>query len=224
MTDATLETLPSSPQTPPPAPRTGWHITFNAPAVLTFAALCLVATVLGVTSGGRITGAFFATYRSSLADPLTYLRLFTHVLGHGSWEHFVGNMAYVLLLGPLLEEKYGSRSIVAIILVTALVTSLVNNLLFPRQALCGASGVVFAFILLSSVTSAKEGEIPLTFVLVAIIFLGQQVVEGIAVVDNVSNLTHILGGGVGAAAGFGLMKAAGGSPEHDAARPAGGAL
>lgn len=219
-----LETTPENPaaagQAPPSPTRRGWHITFNAPAVLTFAALCVVATALGVSSGGALTQALFATYRSSLANPLTYLRLFTHVLGHGSWEHLVGNMAYVLLLGPLLEEKYGSRSIVAIILVTALVTSIVNNLLFPRQALCGASGVVFAFILLSSVTSAGEGEIPLTFVLVAIIFLGQQVIEGITVIDNVSNLTHILGGGVGAAAGFGLMRAKG-----DAGDPkAGGAL
>ena len=173
--------------------------------MLTFAALCVIATTLGVTSGGTLTSAFFATYRSSLTNPLTYVRLFTHVLGHGNWEHLVGNMAYILLLGPLLEEKYGSRSIVAIICVTALVTSVVNNLLFPRQALCGASGVVFAFILLSSVTSADEGEIPITFVLVAIIFLGQQVVDGLMIVDNVSNLTHIIGGVVGAGAGFGLI-------------------
>ena len=202
-------------------PKRSWHITFNAPAVLTFAALCVIATTLGVMSGGALTGAFFATYRSSLLNPLTYLRLFTHVLGHASWEHLVGNMAYVLLLGPLLEEKYGSRSIVAIICTTAVVTALVNNLLFANQALCGASGVVFAFILLSSVTSANEGEIPLTFVLVAIIFLGQQVIEGIAVVDNVSNLTHILGGGVGAAAGFGLMRVGGPTSPSN---PTGGAL
>lgn len=214
-------------ETPPaktdsPTPRRRWRITFNAPAVLTFAALCVAATALGVTSGGTLTAAFFATYRSSLTSPLTYLRMFTHVLGHGSWGHLMGNMAYVLLLGPLLEEKYGSRAIVVIICVTALVTSIVNNLLFPRQALCGASGVVFAFILLSSVTSASEGEIPLTFVLVAVIFLGQQVIEGITVIDNVSNLTHILGGGVGAAGGFGLMNLSGSTGGTDDS--AGGAL
>ena len=58
--------------------------------------------------------------------------------------------------------------------------------------LLGASGVVFALILLSSFTSMKEGEIPLTFILVAALYIGQQIYQGIFVNDNVSNLTHIL--------------------------------
>ena len=111
-------------------------------------------------------------------------------------------MSYILLLGPMLEEKHGSFRIVEIILVTALVTGLVNTLFFPRVSLCGASGVVFAFILLTSFTGFKEGEIPLTFILVALIFLGQQVFEGVSVRDNVSNLSHILGGIVGAICGY----------------------
>ena len=91
---------------------------------------------------------------------------------------------------------------VEIILITALVTSLVNFIFFPRVSLCGASGVVFAFILLTSFTSFKEGEIPLTFILVALIFLGQQVFEGVSIRNNVSNLSHIIGGIVGAVFGY----------------------
>ena len=41
----------------------------------------------------------------TLADPLTWLRLFTHVLGHASWEHYAGNMMLFLLIGPMLEER-----------------------------------------------------------------------------------------------------------------------
>ena len=77
---------------------------------------------------------------------------------------------------------------------------------FPDAALCGASGVVFAFILLSSFTSFKEGEVPLTFILVALLFVGQEIVQGLMVVDNVSNMAHIVGGMVGAALGFKLNK------------------
>ena len=62
--------------------------------------------------------------------------------------------------------------------------------------------MVFAFILLSSVTSFKEGEIPLTFILVAVIYLGQQIFEGIFAQDNISNMAHIIGGIVGAVMGF----------------------
>ena len=66
--------------------------------------------------------------------------------------------------------------------------------------------MVFALILLSSFTSMKEGEIPLTFILVAALYIGQQVYQGIFVNDNVSNLTHILGGLVGAGLGYVMNK------------------
>ena len=58
----------------------------------------------------------------------------------------------------------------------------------------------------SSFTSFKSGEIPVTFILVAVIFIGQQVVEGVFVRDNISNTSHILGGIVGSAIGYNLNK------------------
>jgi len=91
-----------------------------------------------------------------------------------------------------------------VMLATAFACGIVNYVLFWNQALLGASGIVFAFILLSSITQLKEGEIPLTFILVAVIYLGQQVLQGVFVSDNVSNLSHIIGGVVGAGAGFAL--------------------
>ena len=187
-----------------PASARRLHISLNAPVTLTFAALCVVATALGVFTGGTATRLLFSTYRASLLNPLMYVRLFTHVLGHAGWDHLIGNMSYILLLGPLLEEKYGSRTLAEVILITAGVTGILNNLLFPSVALCGASGVCFAFILLSSVTSLREGEIPLTFILVAVLFLGQQVLDGIFVQDNISQFGHIVGGIVGAGLGFAL--------------------
>jgi GlpG protein len=178
------------------------RIVLNAPVVIGFAALMFLATFLGILTGGGSTNLFFQTYRSSLASPLTYVRLFTHVLGHSGWSHFMSNAAYILLLGPMLEEKYGSSALVKVILITALVTGLVNNIFFSSVGLCGASGVVFAFIILTSFTGFKTGEIPLTFILVAAIFIGQQIYEGVFVNDNVSQLTHIIGGIVGAAIGY----------------------
>ena len=181
-------------------------ISYNAPVVLTFILICFAAMVIGYLTGGRSTQLLFMTYHSSLLNPLTYLRLFTHVLGHNDLGHLMGNMAYILLLGPILEEKYGQTKVIEIIMVTAFVTGLINNLLFGSTMLCGASGVVFAFILLTSFTGFQEGEIPLTFILVAVIYLGQQIWEGLTVKDNVSNLSHILGGTVGAGFGYVLNR------------------
>lgn len=111
------------------------RISFNAPVTLSFALLCMIATILGIISGGRITNALFMTYHSSLLNPLTYVRFFTYVLGHGGWEHFVGNVSYLLLLGPMLEEKYGSKILLEIIAITALATALVNYVFFWNSAL-----------------------------------------------------------------------------------------
>nr|WP_297703057.1 rhomboid family intramembrane serine protease [uncultured Butyrivibrio sp.] len=181
-------------------------ITFNSPVVLGFIFLSLAVLILGFVTLGKSNELLFMTYHSALTNPLTYVRFFTHVLGHSGWEHYIGNAAYILLLGPLLEEKYGSKKLLQVIIITALVTGLVNYILFPTVALCGASGVVFAFILLTSFTSFKNGEIPLTFILVAVIFLGQQVYEGVFLQDNISNLSHVLGGIIGSVVGFKLNK------------------
>ena len=177
-------------------------VSFNSPVILGFAILCFAAMVLDFITRGAANHAFFSVYRSSLLSPLTYVRLFGHVLGHAGWAHFFGNITLILVVGPLLEEKYGSANLLFVILATALTTGLVHFIFFPRVGRLGASGVVFALILLSSFTSMKEGEIPLTFLLVAVIYIGQQVYEGLFVHDNVSNLTHILGGVVGAGLGF----------------------
>lgn len=183
-----------------------YRVTYNAPVVLTFILISLIATVLNYVTSGASNRTVFMAYHSSLKSPLTYLRFFTHVFGHADWEHFIGNASYLLLLGPVLEEKYSSRKLWKVMVITALVTGLVNYIFFPNTALCGASGIVFAFILLVSFTDFKEGEIPLTFILVAVFFIGQQVYQGVFQKDNISQLSHIVGGIIGAIAGYQLNR------------------
>ena len=173
------------------------RLSFNSPVILGFTLACFIVLILDKVTGSASTLALFSVYRSSLASPLTYIRFFGHVLGHASWDHFFGNIMMLLVVGPLLEEKYGSANILFVILATALVTGVINFIFFPHVQLLGASGVVFAFILLASLTSIEEEKIPLTFILVALIYIGQQVYDGLFIRDNVSNLTHILGGIVG---------------------------
>ena len=180
------------------------RITFNSPVILAFVFISFGAMVANYLTLGASNKLLFVTYHSSLANPLTYVRFFTHVLGHAGWSHYIGNMMYILLLGPMLEEKYGGARILEVIMTTALITGLINYFLFPGVALCGASGVVFAFILITSFTGFNEGEIPLPVILVAVIFIGQQVYEGIFLQDDVSNLSHIIGGLVGAVIGYNL--------------------
>ena len=182
------------------------RISLNAPVTLAFVGLCLAAQLLNALTGGAGNRLVFSVYRSSPGDTLTYIRSFCHVFGHADWGHLTGNMIYILLLGPMLEEKYGAKNMMLVIAVTALATGVFSQLLFPRVMLLGASGVVFAFILMSSVTVREDHTIPLTFILVAVFYLGQQAVQGLFTRDSVSQSTHLIGGAVGTAAGFLLSR------------------
>ena len=178
------------------------RLQYNSPVVLSFAALSLLALVLNAVTGGWSNRTLFSVYRASLLSPLTWLRLFTHVLGHSGAQHFFGNMLLFLVVGPPMEEKYGSRRLLLAILVTAAVTGIVEMLFFPGRALLGASGVVFLLIVLSSLSGMRDGRLPLTLLLVAVLYVGREVVQMIAVRDNISQLAHILGGLCGGAFGY----------------------
>lgn len=180
------------------------QITFNAPVTLSFFFVCLFTLLLNVLTGGKSNRLLFSVYNFSFSDPLSWLRLFTHVLGHQNFSHFIGNMMYLLLLGPLLEEKYGPGAL----LLTVGVTAAVTGILACLQDVCmlGASGVVFAFILMSSFTAVRRHELPLTVILVAALYLGQQVYEMVAVGGNVAYFAHIAGGLVGAGMGCVLAR------------------
>lgn len=183
-----------------------FKIVLNSPVILTFSLLCIISLFLSWVTKGTTNELFFSVYRSSLANPLTYVRFFGHVIGHANLSHLVNNLMLILVLGPLLEEKYGSKCLLFVMIVTAAITGIAFYIFFPSSSLCGASGIVFAFILLASITGFRDREIPLTFILVAILYLGQQVYEGIFVADNVSQLTHIIGGIVGSVLGYRLQR------------------
>ena len=181
-------------------------IRFNAPVVLSFAIISLLVLVLDSVTGGASTARLFCVYRAPLTDPLTYVRFFTHVLGHSGYSHYMGNMLLLLLVGPGLEEKYGSRNLLATIAVTAFATGLIYFLLFPHSALLGASGIVFMLIMLSSLAGSKNGGIPITFILVGVLYLSQQIYSILFIQDNVANFMHIVGGICGTAFGFAVRK------------------
>lgn len=177
-------------------------LSYNAPVALTFALLSLIALILNWLTNGWTTVNLFSVYRSSLSDPLTWFRFFGHVLGHGSYAHFIGNIVLILVLGPNLEDRFGSWNVLWAILVTALISGVVQFVFFPGTMLLGASGIVFMMILLSSFGGVRNGVIPITLILVAVCYLGGELWDAIFVDDNVSQLTHIIGGLCGTVIGF----------------------
>lgn len=178
-------------------------IRYNAPVTLTYA---LIATavlaadqLLGTDLIPRLftapsSGRFAAT---SIPD---WLRLFTHVIGHSGWSHLIGNFAFILLLGPILEEKHGSLPILLMVAITAVITGLLN-VLFSGYALLGGSGVVFMMILLVSFTNFRDGEIPLTFLLIIALYVVREIMASFEQ-DGIAQFAHVAGGVCGSMFGF----------------------
>ena len=177
------------------------RIRYNAPTTLTFSLLAVAVLLADQLTGGRLVAQAFSIGASlDFANPLEWPRLVTHVLGHAHWAHLMGNFAFVLLLGPILEEKYGSGGLLFMMAVTALVTGVINILVMPT-GLLGASGIVFMMILLVSFTNIRAGEIPLTFILVVLLFLAREIIGALRE-DSIAQFAHIAGGVCGSLFGF----------------------
>ena len=192
---------------PPSNPnRRSMSISYNAPVTLTFALLSLLALALNWLTHGWSNMHLFSVYQCSLTDPLAWFRFFGHVLGHSGYAHYIGNIVLILVLGPNLEDRFGSGNLLGAILVTALVSGVVQFIFFPHAALLGASGIVFMMILLSSFGGVRNGTIPVTVIFVAVFYLGGELWDAIFVDDNVSQLTHIIGGLCGTVLGFAMPR------------------
>jgi membrane associated rhomboid family serine protease len=178
------------------------RIKYNAPTVLTYTLLCALVLFLNAFFPGLILNWFLVPGRNTFhaSSFRNWVTVFTHVAGHKDWSHLINNFTLILLIGPMLEETYGSKSLFVMIITTALVTGFLNILLF-NSALMGASGVVFMMILLSSFTNFNSGEIPLTFILVMILYLFIQLFNASGP-ENISHFAHVVGGLCGSFFGF----------------------
>jgi len=179
------------------------RIQYNAPVTLTFALISAAALGLAHLTNDASNNLLFSVYRAPFSDPLMYLRLFTHVIGHADTNHFLNNFIIILLVGPMLEEKYGPKLVIIIMIVTAFATGLIWIIMSPAQKM-GASGIVFMMILLSSFANIQKGRIPMTLILALVVFLGREIFE-FATRDGSSNIaymSHIVGGVCGAMFGF----------------------
>jgi membrane associated rhomboid family serine protease len=179
------------------------RIKYNAPTVLTFTFISALVLILSQTLFPSLTLFWFMVPGRGGFSPSSlrnWVNLFSHVMGHADWTHLISNFSLILLIGPILEELYSSLHLLSMIVITALITGALNVLFFST-GLLGASGVVFMMILLASFTNFNKGEIPLTFILVLVLYLGRELFNSLSS-NNISEFAHIIGGFCGSLFGF----------------------
>lgn len=167
---------------------------YNAPVILTYFFICLIILIIDKLCKGKFSATFFTTYKNdSLLNPLTYFKLVSHSLGHADWDHLYSNFIKILLIGPLIEEKYGSINLLIAMILTSLIIGIVNKIL-GKGGILGASGVAYMLILLSSFVNMENGKIPITLTLIILFFVVDEVIKLFRrKKDGVSHLGHITG-------------------------------
>lgn len=172
----------------------GLKFIYDAPATLTFAFVCIILFALdtfvfkqklasliltspvnggsAALAGGAlgVAGAAASNLAFSASNPLSYLRLFSYALGAASGEILVCNMIFILLLGPSMEERYGTVVIAIMTFVSALFSGVLNAC-FCKSTLQGCEAIIFMMIFLNSFISLSKKKIPFSFVLVFILFV-----------------------------------------------------
>lgn len=176
------------------------RLSYNSPVILTFSLVCVIVYLVNTFSSGATVPFFSLKPFFNFTDITHYSGFILYTTGHANLEHLVGNLTFVLLLGPILEEKYQAGGILLMMLITTVVTALLH-LFFFNSILIGASGIVFMFIVLISFVNVKEGTIPLTFIIVLVLFISKEVYMSFKE-DNISQFAHIIGGLCGSVFGF----------------------
>ena len=107
---------------------------------------------------------------------------------------------FIVPIGQLVEEKYGSGKLLVMMLVTTGVAGVLHAIFFST-GLRGASGIAFLVVVLSSFGNLQKKEIPITFFLILLLFFTKEIIN-IFTPDNISHFGHIIGGICGAIFGF----------------------
>jgi membrane associated rhomboid family serine protease len=178
-------------------------LSVEAPVIVSYVFACVFLHILNITIAPGISRWLGVRDAFSPFQPMQYLRLVTHIFGHENMAHLRGNMTHILMVGPSAEEVFGSQNMVFIMLAVAISSGFGHIVLGPTNtSQIGASGIVFALILVNSLVSAKVGRIPISFVLTAMLWTSDEMWGLLFANDQISHSAHLIGAAVGTAAGY----------------------
>lgn len=168
------------------------YFSYNSVVILSYFFICLLVLILNIITRDKIN-RFLVFRRGSLLNPMTYVRLIASGLCHKDWSHFRNNFITILLIGPLLEEKYGSINLLYMLLITTFVSSLVHLFIYDSGAI-GASDNVYMLIVLCSIVNIKDGKIPITLILILLFYVVDEVIKQFSNKnDSISHDSHLIG-------------------------------
>ncbi len=177
---------------------------YNSVVILSYFFLCFFFLLLNHFTKGK-ANQFFVMRKGSIINPMNYIRLLTSGLCHKDWNHFRNNFITILLIGPMLEEKYGSIPLLQMLVLTTLISSAVHLVIYKHGAV-GASDNVFMLIVLCSIVNITDGKIPITLVFIFFFYVADEIIKQFSKKnDHVAHDSHIVGALLGFLYGYFLF-------------------
>ena len=160
-------------------------VSYDAPVTLSFVIICAVLFLLNtyVIKSGAL-GNLLASPTSQagglpfiVKQPLSYLRLLLYIFGTADMNTLLTNLIMIIMLGPAMEERYGSVIIGLMIFVSALFSGVLNAC-FSADSLSGALPVICMMVFLNAFMAFSKKTVPLTFIFVIVLIAFMQIFSG----------------------------------------------
>ena len=180
------------------------YIQYNSVVTLSYFFICLIIQIINGLSRNEFSTKYLTCSRYRITDVRFYTGVLTHAIAHGDWDHFINNMTILLLLGPSVEERYGSIPFLIMLLITTVLVGYIN-MVITSKSIYGASSNTSMLIVLASFASASQGKIPLTVILICLIYFVREI-KRILKRDGSYHVGHIMGYICGLVFGFYFMK------------------
>ncbi len=160
-------------------------VSYDAPVTLTFVIISAIFFLLNtfLLKNGELSKLLASPTSVSgalpfiVSQPVSYLRLLFYIFGSNEGAALFTNLILIMLLGPAMEERYGSAIIGIMIFVSALFSGVLNAC-FCTESLVGALPLVSMMIFLNAFMSFSKKKFPLSFVAVIVFFVVLQIFSG----------------------------------------------
>lgn len=105
-----------------------------------------------------------------------YFRILLYPFGFSSWNQLTANLVFILLLFPKIESVFGKLFSSMLVLITVAFAGVIC-VCFSNSVIYGTSGIVCMLLILAIFISADKRQIPLSYILLAVIYFAREIVS-----------------------------------------------
>lgn len=159
-----------------------FNFVFDSPVTISFSLLSVLLFVLNCFAIKGTLDVKILTSPTTSAGPIpfmatqisSYLRLFLYAFGSQNFVGLLSNLLFLLMLGPVMEERYGSL-VIGIMMAVSVLFSGVLNTCFCETSLQGCMPIIFMMIFLNSFMSFSKKKIPVSFLVIFVFYIAREV-------------------------------------------------